>query len=422
MSKARRITLTVLLPLGAVFLALALFCFIRFQSYKAVGDTGLPRLEITTEGGERVKSKEEYLDCSVTLSGADDEYCFDSLDAGIRGRGNTTWKFFPKKPYRIKFDQKVSMFGEKADKSWVLLAMYNDFSLTKDRLAFAFADAMGGDYFVPCAYYVDLYLNGSYAGVYMLTDQVQENSGRVGVKEDFTAEDVEVPFLVEMDSYSDQEGEEGVAWFRVGERLYTVKYPEEDERYTQAQFDYIVSYIKTVDGLFNKKGVTLEELSEYVDIPSFIDYYIVQETMGQIEINWKSVYMSKSVGGKLKMGPVWDFDWSCDGPHAWLTAKGMYKNDVSGLRSGGNWFSLGLGNCAELRLVVKSRFDEVRPELLSVIDSFEEEKPILAKAAKKDWRRWHWFRVSRSYGYYYDLTLDWCRSRIEWLDGEFSSL
>ena len=40
---------------------------------------------------------------------------------GIRGRGNTTWSA-PKKPYRLKFDNKVSPLGMSPDKSWVLLA------------------------------------------------------------------------------------------------------------------------------------------------------------------------------------------------------------------------------------------------------------------------------------------------------------
>ena len=421
MSRARKITLRALISVGALILIFASVILIRRISCVAIKDTGLPRLDVYTEDGAKIKSKEDYLNCTVSLTSDEEEYSFDSLSAGIRGRGNTTWKFFPKKPYRIKFDKKVSMFGEAKNKSWVLLAMYNDFSLTKDSLGFALADAMGTEDFVPCSHYVDLYINGKYAGIYMLTDQVQENSGRLDVEEDFTAEDIEVPFLVELDSYAEDEGAEGEAWFRIGDRLYTVKYPEADQRYNQAQFDYIVNYISKVDALFNKPGVTLAELSEYVDIDSFIDYYIVQETMGQIEINWKSVYMSKSTDGKLKMGPVWDFDWSCDGPHAWLTAKSKYKDDIEGLRSGDNWFGNGLKNCPELARAVAERFAEVKPRMLSVIDEFEGKKDLLAQAARKDWRRWHFFRLSRGYNYYYDLTLSWCSQRIQWLDEEFSS-
>jgi spore coat protein CotH len=167
--------------------------------------------------------------------------------------------------------------------------MYNDFSLVKDRLAFGIADALETDVFVPSYNYVDLYINDSYVGIYLLTDQVDENSGRTDVKEDFSAEDTEVPFLVELDEYAYEEGDEDVAWFSVNGFSYTVKYPEPDERYNDAQFNYIKNYVEAVDNLVRKDGVTIAELSEYIDVESFIDFYIVQELMGQIELNWKSV-------------------------------------------------------------------------------------------------------------------------------------
>ena len=81
----------------------------------------IPRVDINTFG-KRVKSKEEYIDCTITISGTE----IDEYSAGIRGRGNSTWGL-PKKPYRIKFDEKVSVFGEAKNKSWVLLALYGDF-------------------------------------------------------------------------------------------------------------------------------------------------------------------------------------------------------------------------------------------------------------------------------------------------------
>ena len=182
-----------------LLIALALCIIVGVVDYaisryrvSTIGDTGLPRLDVYTEGGAKIKSKEEYVNCTVSLSGAD-EFDFSSLEAGIRGRGNNSWKHFPKKPYRIKFDEKVSLLGETKNKSWVLLAMYSDFSLTKDRLAFSMADALETDAFVPSYHYVELYLNGSYNGIYLLTDQVDENKGRTNVKEDFDADAKEVP-------------------------------------------------------------------------------------------------------------------------------------------------------------------------------------------------------------------------------------
>lgn len=409
-----------------LLIALALCIIVGVVDYaisryrvSTIGDTGLPRLDVYTEGGAKIKSKEEYVNCTVSLSGAD-EFDFSSLEAGIRGRGNNSWKHFPKKPYRIKFDEKVSLLGETKNKSWVLLAMYSDFSLTKDRLAFSMADALETDAFVPSYHYVELYLNGSYNGIYLLTDQVDENKGRTNVKEDFDADAKEVPFLVELDSYAESEGPEGEAFFRIGEALYTVKYPEPDERYSDEQFAYIKDYITNVDKLCRKKNVTLAELSEYIDVDSFIDFYIVQEVMGQMEINWKSVYMSKGMGEKLKMGPVWDFDWSVTGPHTWLTARDMYKDDYTKLRSGGNWFGALLKESPEFKIAVAERWVVARVKLLQCIDSVESEWVNIESAAMKDWYRWHWYNhfYEKPEGCYTEV-MEWCRGRIAWLDTVF---
>ena len=55
-------------------------------------------MDVVTEGGAKIKSKENYVDCTVSLSGTDGEYCFDKLDVGIRGRGNTTWRSITARP------------------------------------------------------------------------------------------------------------------------------------------------------------------------------------------------------------------------------------------------------------------------------------------------------------------------------------
>ena len=412
--KSTVIILCAVCVLALFILVYALICILRFANLK---DTGLPRIDIDTDG-VKIKSKEEYVDCTVTISGADEEYCFEGAEAGIRGRGNDTWKFYPKKPYRIKFSEKTSMFGETKNKSWVLLAMYNDYSLIKDRLAFGLSEVLGTSSYSPSYHYVELYLNGKYRGIYLLTDQVDENKGRTDVKEDFTDEDTEVPFLVELDARAAEEGEEGEVWFYAGERKYLVKYPEPDERYNGEQFEYIKSYINKCESLCRKEGVTMAELWQYIDMDSFIDFYIVEELMGQPEINWKSVFMSKSKDGLLVMGPVWDFDWSAAGPYI-----GKHRLDylekTEGLRSGDNWFRRLYDNSPEFRESLASRWAEVRDDLLAVVSAVREENSYILKAAKRDYIRWHWYEL-RPYSKAVEENLSWVEKRALWLDEAFS--
>ncbi len=410
----------------AVFIAIVVFlaCLaVGFQiaakiQIDRIGDTGLPRLDVVTDESFARIGREDYVGCSVSLSGAGEEYDFEELRAGIRGRGNSTWKLYPKKPYRIKFEEKTSMFGEPKNKSWVLLAMYNDFSYIKDRLAFTLADSVGSEDFVPSYNYVELYINGSYNGLYLLTDQVEEKKGRVAVEEDFTAEDTEVPFLVELDDYAPGEGEEGIDYFTISGRHYAIKYPEADERYTDAQFNYIKDYITKVAELTKRKNVTLGQLSEYIDVESFIDFYVVQELMGQSEIDFKSVYMSKSVGGKLKMGPVWDFDWSVNGPY-FTKYKNINKDRSEYLFSGDNFFAGLYHGSPEFRTALSERYSEIRDGLIEAINTVESEKTMLEKAAEKDKLRWHLFHFDADFEERSDEVIEWVRRRLTWIDGDF---
>ncbi len=434
MSKKRLILRISLIALAAIVAGLLICGLVMLIGYHRLNDTSvspeeagqplpageyrLPRLDVYTAGGAEILTKTDYVQCTVTLSDADADNCFVELPAGIRGRGNDTWKYYPKKPYRIKFDEKVSLFGEEKNKSWVLLAMYNDHSRIKDRLAFAMAESLDRDAFVPAHHYVELYLNGEYNGLYLLTDQVDENEGRTDVKEKFTVEDTEIPFLVELDSRAPEEGVEGVDWFAVGGYSYAVKYPEADERYDASQFIFIKNYIEIVDGLCRREGVTLAELEKYVDVDALIDFYLVQEAMGQPEINWKSVYMSRSSEGLLVMGPVWDFDWGAEGPSFGADAH-KYRDDYTGLRSDNNWFACLLANSPEFRAAVAARWAVAKPLLQSAIDEVEAERDLITRAARRDELRWHWYRFGTDFEKRSDETLAWCRGRLDWLDGAF---
>ncbi|GHV39493.1 hypothetical protein AGMMS49546_11640 [Spirochaetia bacterium] len=105
---------------------------------KTLIDTGLPVIYINTVSGQEITSRENYIKTNIKI--------VDSANPGnnlentaykdeIRGRGNTSWGA-PKKPYRIKFDKKTSLFGYEQAKSWVLLANYLDPTLLMNTVAF----------------------------------------------------------------------------------------------------------------------------------------------------------------------------------------------------------------------------------------------------------------------------------------------
>lgn len=77
----------------------------------------LPIVSVNTNGV--VVESKDYVDMTLTLANVEEPLV--EVGGAIRMRGNSTAKF-PKKPYRIKLDQKHSFFGLDKAKSWVLLA------------------------------------------------------------------------------------------------------------------------------------------------------------------------------------------------------------------------------------------------------------------------------------------------------------
>ena len=399
----------------------------------------LPVMLIDTLGKKAptVKSS-DYVECSISLTNTTAEYAFASKPAGIRVRGNTTSRYV-KKPYRIKFDKKISLFGsEYKYKSWCLLALYQDFSDIKDYTAFKISKNVNPEKFAPSTNHIEVYMNGEFLGLYLLTDQVDEKEGHMGVEAEFDANATEVPFVAQIDKNIAEDGVEGVDYFRLPMDIYKsedmyfdIQYPGPEERYTAAQFNYIKNYLTTVHNLIFKPNLTKAEFEEYVDLDAFIDFFLIQETMGQAEINNKSVKMSKAVGGKLVMGPVWDFDWAAGGPMR--QNSGMNDTDfpysVYGWNSACNWWTALIGSRPDtpgfdwFRSAARARWNVIKPIVESTLKEVESYKSTIKAAALRNEKLWteiHEYvkyspdekvTVTTSFNEYYDWVINYIRRK-----------
>ena len=140
------------------------------------------QLYITTNDGSDITSKDYYTDCHLSLN-ARGSFTSFSADAQIRGRGNSSFLWYDKKPYRIKLAEKHKMLGLAKAKSWVLLANYRDVTDLMNTFVFEMGHRLGLPY-TNHTRYVELFLNGDYKGVYQLTEQVQQNKNRVAVSDE----------------------------------------------------------------------------------------------------------------------------------------------------------------------------------------------------------------------------------------------
>ena len=275
----------------------------------------LPILSVNTNG-TAVDSK-TYVDMTMTLANVADPLV--EVGGSIRLRGNSTYKF-PKKPYRIKLDQKHSLLGLDKAKSWVLLADWLDPSALHNYAALTLAASSEHFDFIPTPHKVNLYLNGEYAGLYTLCEQVQENEGRLDLETEIkrSMKDLEdYNFLICMNYNAPEKpgAEEGVTYFYLSncDRYFELEYPTKEDFPSEAQFhtffNALEDYMRETVAAFQQSNRSY--LSKNVDMDTLIDLFIVDQIMGERDHHWKSVFMYyKGAEGdpKLHFGPPWDYD------------------------------------------------------------------------------------------------------------------
>ena len=270
----------------------------------------LPVFRLNTENNAEITSKDYYINASFYID-ADNIPDYNSVGSAenpvvteTKGRGNYTWKDFSKKPYRLKMATKASMLGMTSDKSYNLLAHADDKTFLRNEVGFELSRRLNMKY-TPTQEPVELILNGKYLGLYFLTDHVKVSSSRVNITEqndnETNAELVSGGWLVEIDNYDDT-GQ--VSTTRVPR--FTVKSPE---IMSPVQEAYIRNFLQQAENAIYSSDKNNNRWEDFIDLNSFVDFYIIQEIMGNTESFNGSCYFSKDRGSdsKIFFGPVWDF-------------------------------------------------------------------------------------------------------------------
>ncbi|MBQ6709819.1 MAG: CotH kinase family protein [Bacteroidales bacterium] len=266
-------------------------------------------MDITTENGAPIKGKEkeDYVNCTINVDHPDDKWDYEGTGR-IRGRGNSTWLWYDKKPYRIKLDEKASIVGLAAEKDWVLLANFRDPTHMMNTFVFELGHVMGLPY-TNHSRFMEVNLNGEYIGLYQLTEQIEQGKNRVAV------DDME-GILIALDAddgpyYSPDSGDN--FYSDIYGMPVCVKFPEDtdvsDIRSELAKLESAILSIRRSKGDEAAIKTGMDKVRELLDVQSFIDYLIIQELIYNVELAApRSMYMHKDKGGKWVMGPLWDFD------------------------------------------------------------------------------------------------------------------
>ncbi len=339
--------------------------------------TGLPVVYVDTEDGKDIVSKEDYLHAVLKINGMGKFEDLEEVTCSIRGRGNTTWTW-PKKPYLIKFDKKQSIFGLPKHKRWILLANFMDRTLMRNLIAYKIGSMTSLDW-TPHCQSVELVMNGNHVGNYLLIEQVRADSNRVPCEDGF---------LLECDFHYDNE----IQWIQTPGRCmqrpdgipFGIKYPDVDDGLTDQKLREIKEYVgKTSASIYGEDFMdSAKGYANYLDVKSFIDYWIVFEVMINHELgNPGSVFMHKSADGKLTAGPLWDFDWGVLSYNVSPQARNSLVNKDS------IWYTR-LFDDPAFKEAVKTRWNELLPQLRTIPAFIGEMEKTLQASAELNFKMW----------------------------------
>lgn len=265
--------------------------------------SGLPMVFIETNSTKEIPSKwEDWMKGSeIKIYNPDWTVDYEG-PTSIRGRGNSTWGY-PKKPYALKLDSKGEILGMPKHKRWVLLANWMDRTLLRNSVSFELASRSGLAY-TPRGQFVEVFINGVHKGNYFLCEHIKVDENRVNIDE-LDEDETDGGYIMELDVYYDEAYK-----FKSPVRDLPYMFKDPDE-VNDAQFNFIKDYVSNLENaLYDDSRFASGEYMDYIDSESFADWWIVMELTGIWEPNHpKSTYMHKDKGGKLTMGPVWDFDW-----------------------------------------------------------------------------------------------------------------
>lgn len=337
----------------------------------------LPIVYLTTPGAQKIVSKDNWLkDCKIRIMTPDGDEDLNASNVSLRGRGNSTWTY-PKKPYAIKLNNKEEVLGMPKHKRWVLLANWMDRTLLRNSVAFEIARKTSLSW-TPRGTFVEVVLNGTHLGNYYLCEQIKVDKNRVNIAE-LKETDTEDPaitggYLVELDTYFDE-----INKFKTTYRQLPVniKEPEEDV-YNKEQKTYLENYFNKIESiLYGENPPVDESYADYINVTSFIDWWLVHELTTNGEANHpKSSYMHKDRGGKLTAGPVWDFDW------------GTFRPNVNGFAIKNSIWYNSLFQDPEFIAAVKTRWNTLKPDFEAISRFIDEQAAYIRESAETDNNMW----------------------------------
>lgn len=257
----------------------------------------------------------------------------DKISIELRGSSSQS---FPKKAYSFETqdnlgnNNNVAIMDMPSENDWVLYAPYSDKSLIRNVITYHFGEKLGE--YAPRTKLCEVVLNNTYQGVYVFTEKIKRDNNRVNIAkldlDDLAGDSLTGGYIVKIDKTTSSSGFDWSSPIAPpntsGQQInYQFDYPDQAD-ILPAQANYIETYITNFENALDGPNFTDASIGyrPYIDVNSFLDFFIINEISRNVDGFRLSTYMYKdkdSKGGKLTLGPLWDFNLSlgnanyCDG-------------------------------------------------------------------------------------------------------------
>jgi len=362
--------------------------------------------------------------------------------AGIKKRGRSTGsQAKPQYGFEVwdenNRDRDVSILGMPADSDWILYAPYTyDRALINNAFIYDLSNQVGR--YAVRTRFVEMYVNANddtvstsdYVGLYIFMEKIKRGEERVNVEElepwDSTEPGISGGYMLKIDQLDP--GDRGFRTARgnptYGDGTFCYVDPKEVE-ITTAQSAWIRGYLDAFeDALYGPDFANPQTgYAKYIDVDCFIDHNLLNMLAMNVDALRLSTYLYKPRGGKLGMGPLWDFDRAMDSSdgrdnnaqswhgtgdgtdyHRYVWWDRLFKDANFWQEYIDRWYELRAGpfSTTNINATIDSMADEIR------------------EAAARNYQKWP--NQGSRYGNFQgeiDHLKQWLQTRCTWVDGQF---
>ena len=262
---------------------------------------GVPSIYITTDGSYSLVRNMPYIGAEIVVAYYDENGNYvDYIEryGQMKVRGNSTADSGTKKPFNIKFNTDIDLFGLGADNKYCLMANAYEPTMMRNAMARYFNELIGLDYY--CKFeFVDVYCDNVFKGSYMLCTPVDIEETRININEDSD-------FILEVENQGSGVGDKNALYIKSPYTNFSIKIDSHDKEEISAS-GYSSLYSTFYQADFALMSGDWEQIQKYFDVDSLARYYILHEYLKDVDYAWDSTRFCL-VDGKITAGPAWDFD------------------------------------------------------------------------------------------------------------------